>query len=44
MDFRSTTLKEFGWVPIALEVEVPYGKWQTELDFLEIDIGTIHDY
>ena len=23
--------KEFGWVPIVLEVEIPYGKYQTEI-------------
>jgi hypothetical protein len=38
--------KEIGWVPIVLEVEMPYGKWKTELDFLEMQngIGSITDY
>ena len=38
--------KEIGWVPIVLEVEMPYGRWQIELDFLEIQngIGSITDY
>jgi len=36
--------KEFGWVPIVLEVEMPYGKWQTELDFLDTEYGSLNDY
>ena len=36
--------KEFGWVPIVLEVEMPYGKWQTELDFVDTERGSILDY
>ena len=39
--------KEYGWVPIALGAETPYGKWQTELDFLwteDAGLGTIADY
>jgi hypothetical protein len=37
--------KEFGWVPIVLEIEMPYGKWQTDLNpFLETDRGPILDY
>ena len=27
--------KEFGWVPIVLEIDMPYGKWQIELAFPE---------
>ena len=37
----------YGWVPIALGAETPYGKWQTELDFLwteDAGLGTIADY
>ena len=36
--------KELGWVPIVLEVEMPYGKWQTELDFVDTERGSILDY
>ena len=39
--------KEYGWVPIALGAETPYGRWQTELDFLyteDAGLGTIADY
>jgi hypothetical protein len=36
--------KEFGWVPIVLEVSMPYGKWQTDLDFLDTEHGSIDDY
>ena len=27
--------KENGWVPIVLEVELPDGTWQEEIDFRE---------
>ena len=36
--------KEFGWVPVVLEVEMLYGKWQTDLFFLDTEKGSIHDY
>ena len=37
--------KEFGWVPIVLEIEMPYGKWQSSLDFLDpSDGGSLRDY
>ncbi len=31
--------KEFGWVPIVLEVEIPYGKYQTEINPGEFPCG-----
>ena len=35
----------FGWVPIVLEIEMPYGKWQSSLDFLDPpDGGSLRDY
>ena len=37
--------KEFGGVPIVLEIEMPYGKWQSSLDFLDPpDGGSLRDY
>ena len=32
--------KENGWVPIVLEVELPDGTWQTEIDFRELPDGS----
>jgi len=29
--------KELGWVPIVLSVEMPFGKWQTEIDTREVE-------
>ena len=32
--------KEFGWVPIVIEVEIPYGKYVTERNYYDLSCGT----
>ena len=33
--------KETGWVPIVLSVEIPYGKWQSEINTIESANGKL---
>ena len=32
--------KEFGWVPIVTEVEIPYGKYVTDRNYYDLSCGT----
>jgi len=32
--------KEFGWVPIVIEVEIPYGKYVTDRNYYDLSCGT----